>query len=467
MAVISRRQFLRAGAGVGLAPLLGCGGPWAELLPPARESADVGAGNLRLLARIAHVTDTHIVDEESPARFTGAHGITHSAWRTYESYAPHLLDGIVRVVNRAHAAGRTIDFLVHTGDLVDNAQANELTWALRLLDGGVIDPRSGPDDRLPERRPPVERDPHAPFVAQGLYQHDVHGGAPSIPWYAAIGNHDVYSIGVFPIVPGTDGRRVAPLPLPGRPGVVLPTMLDPTGSQAYGNVTPAEPGPPPLLNTPRFVEPNAARAFFDRAEYHVALLASETQPTGHGWVPAATRAYYSVSPVAGLRLIVLDTTDADVVLPGGFYAEGAIAREQFAWLGRELQTADEGCEVVIVATHHPSGSLKRISGSLVFEDEFRALLNSHASVALHICGHRHRNHVADRGGYLEIETCSTLDWPQETRLIELWQDGRTGELQIGYEMLSHLDEALPPLGDDPLRALREEALQRAGTAAGR
>ena len=65
--------------------------------------------------------------------------------------------------------------------------------------------------------------------------------------------------------------------------------------------------------------------------------------------------------------------------------------------------------------------------------------------------------VIDQGGYLEIEACSTLDLPQEVRLIEIWREQAGGKLVIAYGMFSHIDDTLPELGDDPLRELREDA----------
>ena len=113
---------------------------------------------------------------------------------------------------------------------------------------------------------------------------------------------------------------------------------------------------------------------------------------------------------------------------------------------------------MIVASHHPSSSLLPARGSEVAGDELRDLLNDYPNVALHLAGHKHRNRVIDQGGYLEIETCSTLDPPQEGRLIEIWSDDVGGKLVISYEMFSHIDDTLPELADDPLRELREDAL---------
>ncbi len=434
---------------------VGCEGPLTAVLPP-RDSGPVDQSGLTLVARLVHISDTHVMDEESPARFAGAHMITPSAWRPYEAYSTQLLDGILRATNRIHAAGRTINFLVHTGDACDNAQSNELAWCVTLFNGGPLDPRTGPDDRSPDQRPDPDRDPHAPFLAQGLYRQGVHGDQPTIPWYFVLGNHDVNAIGVFPIFADADGHRTAPLPLDGRPGLVLPTRLDPLADRAYGNVTPAEPGPPCLLETPQPVVANSARAYVSKGDSLATIAASAASPAS---------AWYSVTPAPGLRLIGLDTTDAATKWPGGFYVEGALSAGQVEFLKAELHGAVERGEWVIVATHHPSEALSPALGSAVTGPQLRAVLRACPSVVLHLAGHRHRNLVTDYGGYLEIETCSTLDAPQEGRVIEIWADNTTGGIVIAYDMFSHLDEDPSPLGDDPLRRLRQEAHSLARGAA--
>ncbi|MGD8450481.1 MAG: metallophosphoesterase [Phycisphaerae bacterium] len=441
---------------------LGCEADPGILLA-ARDSTADEQPDLTLVARLVQITDTHVVDEESPARFPGANALASSAWRPQESYSAQILDGIIRTVNRIHAGGRTVDFLIHTGDACDNAQGNELGWVLADLDGGTIDPLTGPDDRPADERPAAELDPHAPFQAQGLYRQGVHGDLPSIPWYILLGNHDVHGIGVFPIYERADGHRVAPLPLPLRPGWLLPLELDPVADETHGRITPADPGPPTLLELPEPVTPNPARAYFSKAEFIDALFESATEPTGHGFAGATDgHTWYSVSPTAGLRLIGLDTTDRTARLAGQLYHDGALSRAQRDWLRGELDAAVARDELVIVASHHPTQAVYSGYGVEVEGEELRALLAACPNVVLHVAGHKHRNRVIDRGGYLEIETCSTLDWPEEGRLVEVWR-AADGQIVITYEMFSHLNDTLPPVGDDPLRGLREVAHELART----
>ncbi len=434
---------------------------------PARASGGFDPTGHTLLARITHVSDMHLVDEQSPARFAGAQVITRSAWRPYEAYSAQLFDGIVRAANRIHAAGQTVDFLVQTGDACDNAQSNELAWLLAVLDGERVDPLSGPDDRPLDTRPTQDLDPHSAFDPQGLFRQGVHGEAGSIPWYGVFGNHDAYSIGVFPIFEGFLGHRVAPLPLEGRPDIVLPGDLDPVGFLTHGRVTPAMPGPPDLFALPQWVEPNAARFFFNKREYIRAMFSTSTGPPGHGFLDAETGpTWYSVSPVPGLRLIGLDTCDPAHKIPGFFYMDGSVSAEQLAFLRSELAAARDRDELVIVASHHPSADLQAIYGTAVVGSAFRSVLNEFPNVILHLAGHTHRNRVSDRDGYIEIETCSTLDMPQEGRLVEIYRDDVTGDVTIAYEMFSHLDDTLPALGDDPLRPLRQRAREIAAEDGG-
>ena len=67
---------------------------------PSRQSAEVNLAGFTLAARIIHISDSHIIDEESPARFAGAQEIVRSAWRPYEAYSTQLLDGALRAANR-------------------------------------------------------------------------------------------------------------------------------------------------------------------------------------------------------------------------------------------------------------------------------------------------------------------------------------------------------------------------------
>ncbi len=401
------------------------------------------SGEFRLVARLAHLSDSQIVDEESPARLTFANALIPDSWRPQEAYSTQLLDGMIRAVNRYHESGTTVNFLVHTGDGVDNCQRNELDWFLGTFDGREIDPRSGPDDRPADQRGPVEMDPHQPFVAEGLYRNGVHGNLQSIPWYAVMGNHEHFAVGVFPVVEELDGSLISPLPLPDRVGFFLPLVLNPVSNTTYMLISPANPGPPSGLAFPTYIWPNPDREFISPPANLRAFAETETSPAGHGFDPTSDQTWYSVSPVPGVRLIGIDSSDAPAPQPAGFYSEGSIGLAQILFLTAELEAACRRGEQVIILTHHPSDDLKIDYGSAVSPNSWRELLRSYPCVVMQLVGHSHRNRVWDQGTYLEIETSSIIDYPQEARMIEIWESD--DEIELRYWMFSHLDEC----ADDP------------------
>jgi hypothetical protein len=232
--------------------------------------------------------------------------------------------------------------------------------------------------------------------------------------------------------------------------------MDPTSDLTHGPISPAHPGPPPVLELPARVVPVPERRHFNEREFVQAMFQSTSAPTGHGFASADAPPWYSAAPVAGLRMITLYTSDVPNPVPGLPYSEGCISSAQRDFLIAELDAAQERGELVIVVSHHPSSSLEVLSGSVLGPDDFRALLNRYPNVIAHLAGHKHRNRVADRGGYAEIETCSTIDWPQEARVIEIWRDA-DGSPAVAYRMFSGFDDDLPALGDDPLHDLRAQA----------
>ncbi len=444
--------------------LAGCGSaPGTTLKNESTEPLDTQ--DFRLVARFAHISDAQITDEESPGRLTVAASINTSAWRPQEAYSAQVLDGFVRTVNKIHATGSPVGFLIHTGDGMDNAQMNELSWFVSVLDGGTVDPRSGPDDREAGSLPDVLLDPHQPFQAQGLYQQGKHGPLASIPWYNIIGNHDHFAVGVFPIVTDLFGLRTSPLPFDLRIGLFYPVRLNPTGSIAWAPITPANPGPPAELDFPVRIQSNQARRYVTNQEIIEMHLASNTQPRGHGFSAECLSCdWYSVSPRPGLRLIGLNSASPLIEQRAVNHSEGAVTFSQGAFLEEALSKACAAGEVVIVATHHPADSLRVSAGTAVTGFEFVEILNRHACVALHLVGHWHQDVVIDRGEYVEMITSSTLDAPQTGRIVEIWQSTISpDDVALRYRFFSHLDdiqvvdEAHEDMFVDPLMPMRRVA----------
>ena len=106
------------------------------------------------LLAIGHMTDLHVTDVESPARFEFLNRFAGDSrfrelltmQRPQEALNSHAIAAMVRAINAIEAApvsGSPIELLVMTGDAIDNAQANEFATYTALFEGGMVNPASG------------------------------------------------------------------------------------------------------------------------------------------------------------------------------------------------------------------------------------------------------------------------------------------------------------------------------------
>jgi hypothetical protein len=183
-------------------------------------------------------------------------------------------------------------------------------------------------------------------------------------------------------------------------------------------------------------------------------------PRGHGYelAPVQGEAYYAFDPKPGLRFIALDS-----VADSG--PEGNLDDAQFRWLHGELLRADTRGNLVLVFAHHSLPSMSQqaagvhygLAGSCLSplpttppaaDESLRCLLLRHPSVVALVAGHSHRNRItpyprSGGGGIWEIVTSSHTDWPQQSRMIELVDNGdRT--LTIRTHVVDHLGPPRPP-----------------------
>ena len=194
---------------------------------------DAGPGGpRRAIACLAHMTDLHIGDVQSPARFEFLNrelldprfAELVPVQRPQEALTPHALDALVRTLNGGLAGpmtGAPLELVLTGGDAIDNGQRNEVRTLLRLLDGGLVEPNSGapgyegvqspgwPDDIfwVPDGRsagpdlfareygfprlPGLLERALRPFEAPGL----------RLPWLGCHGNHDSLCRGVGEMTP--------------------------------------------------------------------------------------------------------------------------------------------------------------------------------------------------------------------------------------------------------------------------
>jgi 3',5'-cyclic AMP phosphodiesterase CpdA len=372
---------------------------------PLRTRPELPAGRPgRTLATFGQLTDTHVRDEESPARvpFLDRLGPPFtSTFRPQEAESAQVLDAAVRSLDRERPQAVFV-----TGDITDSAQENELDQAIATLRGGRVDPDSGargydgvqradspdpffyrPDVDAP-RFPGLLARAGRPFTAAGL----------RAPWYPTVGNHDVLVQGEVPPTPAiervaTGDRLVDTLDPALRPpreeaGAAAATArLLADDATRSGRRVPAD---------PRRRHPGAAAV--------VARLAAAA-----GVAPAQPgRLDYTVDVGPSVRAIVLDTVNR----AGG--SRGLLPAGELRRLRGELARA--GSRWVLVFSHNPLESSDGGAAAL------RALDADPRVVAV-IAGNRHRNTIEPRragaGGYWLIGTSSLADFPQQARMFRL------------------------------------------------
>jgi 3',5'-cyclic AMP phosphodiesterase CpdA len=353
----------------------------------------------RVLATFGQITDAHVRDEESPARvpFLDRLGAPlTSTFRPQEAFSAQVLDAAVRALARERP-----EAVVVTGDLLDSAQENELEAALAVLGGDVVEPDSGgpgydgvqaasnPDPFYFRPDNDAPRHPGALAAAQ----HRFRAAGLAVPWYPAIGNHDVLVQGEVPATAAiervaTGGRLVTSLDASFRP----PTLDEDDAPAAVGAL---------LAGSELFGRSEAVPA--DPARRHVVpaeLVARLARAAG---VESASpdRLDYAFELAPGVRGIVLDTADR------ASGSRGVVTEAQVRWLERQVTG-----EWVVVFAHNPLEA--SVGGEAAL-----AVLDAAPRVVAVVSGNRHRNTIEPRDGYWLVGTSSLADFPQQSRMFRL------------------------------------------------
>ncbi|MGI8846410.1 MAG: hypothetical protein ACR2HC_09615, partial [Thermoleophilaceae bacterium] len=375
---------------------------------PLRSRTDLGSARRpgATLATLAQITDAHVRDEESPARafvLDRLGGPFSSTFRPQEALSAQTLAATVESIDALDP-----DAVLETGDLVDNAQSNELTLALATLRGGRVDPDSGTRGyRGPQSatgsdpflyRPDVDAPRHPGLLAAA--QRPFHSRGLRAPWYPVPGNHDKLVQGEAAPTPAlrtlATGPRVLVEPdrdiaLPRNRRTFDPAVLDRLLARGLPGTTAIVPADP-------------RRRLLSASK----LAARLRRAPGSGAGGSGSRLDYAFSVGPKLRVIALDLVDR------ARGADASVSPAQLAWLRGQLGAA--GDRWIMVMTHQPLAS--STAGRRVLDE-----LDRSPRVVAALAGDTHTNKIRPRrntsGGYWMITTASLTDFPQQSRALRL------------------------------------------------
>ncbi len=390
------------------------------------------------------ITDIHITDKESPnqliylQRLYPKLSVSGSLYSGVMLYSTHVLDAAVQTINALHKKD-PFDFGISLGDACNSTQYNETRWYIDVLDGKVITPSSG------AHLGAGTIDYQKPYKAAGLDK--------SIPWYQALGNHDHFWMGSFPVDDGPrkDLRQsyisdtvIAMGDALANPANITKSdyymgVLD--GSTPYGDIKYA--GPVADFKSPPKVVADPDRRSLKRDEWMKEFFTTSSKPAGHGFNLADANkgfACYSFVPKSAIpiKVIVLDDTQREDDGSADIHGHGFLDQARWGWLKKELADGDAAGQLMIIAAHIPIGVDPDNSAVGWWPDPKNAVtlpdlvaeLQSHPNLIMWISGHRHLNTVkafispdpvnAPEKGFWEVETSSLRDFPQQFRTFEIY-----------------------------------------------
>lgn len=440
------------------------------------------ANKSKKLLKFFAITDIHITDKEAPnqllhlqpSNYLGdaLYTIGLSSNKYLEAtmtsiysptmlYSTHTLDAAIQTVNALHEKD-SIDFGISLGDASNSTQYNETRWYIDVLDGGVITPSSG----INEGKDSV--DFQKPYKAVGLNS--------DIPWYQAIGNHDLFWMGSIPIDPakiktGIDLRasyvddKVLAMPNSLALASNVYNVSGPLyymgvidGGDQYGDII--KDGPLESFAQAPTIIPDVKRRSLTKIEWTQEFFNTTSQPKGHGFdlVPEGKTSdfgCYSFKPKSELpiKIIVLDNNQLEDDDDPSIHGRGFLDQERWQWLQDELQVGTDNDELMIIACHIPIAVMpyKRASTDVngiqkdtymdwykntrggtaqnaVTLEDLIAKLHSHPNLLMWMAGHRHVNiikgFVSDdimkpERGFWQVETASLHDFPQQLRMFDI------------------------------------------------
>jgi metallophosphoesterase (TIGR03768 family) len=432
---------------------------------------------IRQFASFFAISDIHITDKEAPNQFIYLQqqdatfsGSNTSIYSPIMPFTTQVLDAAIQTVNALHAQA-PFDFGISLGDVANSSSYNELRWYIDVIDGQVITPSSG------AHLGATTVDYQKPYQAAGLDR--------SIPFYQAIGNHDHFLIGSFPVnadpslglaeayladtvwatpdalipwppnfprVANMDNLRNPVLPV--HPARYYQGVID--GASPTGAIGGA--GPVGFHDSPPKVAADPGRRSLLKTEWIQEFFDTTSNPVGHGFAlvePGQPEGFacYSFVPNPGvpLKVIVLDVTQSETDGSKDIHGHGYLDANRWAWLQRELEAGQAANQLMIIAAHIPIGVAALASGmewwdsaadpdaveqNAVSLTELVGKLQDTPNFLVWLAGHRHFNVVKafppvdplDRDGapwkgFWQVETSSLRDYPQQFRTFEIFLNG--------------------------------------------
>jgi metallophosphoesterase (TIGR03767 family) len=316
-----------------------------------------------------------------------------------------------------------------------------------------------------------------------------------IPSYVAFGNHDALVQGnaaanvAFEQVATGCLKPIGPVPNPENAPALLASLLNPTTLLST------------LLTNPKnliLVPGDPKRQFVSKKQYKD-IFKKGAQEDGHGFDfvdPAqesgskGAAGYYAWSPTPGMRFISVDTVAeaGTIVTPNGSTtSDGNIDDPQFKWLKGQLEAATAADELVVLFSHHAPESLSadapdelappcliadahghdinpgcdldpRLSFPIHLQADAVNLLHQFPNAIAWVAGHSHDNVVnpfpnpSGKGGFWSIRVAAEADWPQQSRLLEVF-DNEDGTLSIFGTILDHVGQSVAPPAGTPASAM--------------
>jgi 3',5'-cyclic AMP phosphodiesterase CpdA len=313
----------------------------------------------------------------------------------------------------------------------------------------------------------------------------------NVPFYITHGNHDS-------LVQGNEDANQAFERIALSCTKALGSTVDPENADSFEDLLAAASQMMP-------VPPDPQRQFVSKPQIKQIYAEKVPNDDDHGFAyvdPAEKEAsrdsasYYAWDPpeAPGFRFISLDTVSEGGVLgpfgpqPTGS-SDGNLDDPQFQWLRRELDAAQAAGKLIVLFGHHPIRTMNstipdeaaapctgpdehghdanpgcdldpRNSNPVHLGDPVAAeqlgsnaetvleLLAKYPNIVTYVPGHTHENRVIpypkDNGDvFWEINTSAVLDHPQQSRLVEIF-DNRDGTLSIFATILDHASPAAAP-----------------------